>query len=67
MACAAMVFVFAPRPLVRLFAPDPEVVGVGVGLLLVAALFQLCDGLQIVATGALRGLGDTRTPDTHQR
>ena len=30
--------------------------------LLVAALFQLFDGLQVVATGILRGTGDTRTP-----
>jgi MATE family multidrug resistance protein len=29
---------------------------------LVAAVFQLFDGLQVVATGILRGLGDTRTP-----
>jgi MATE family multidrug resistance protein len=28
----------------------------------VAAVFQLFDGLQVVATGALRGAGDTRTP-----
>ena len=27
-----------------------------------AALFQLFDGIQTVATGALRGTGDTRTP-----
>ena len=31
-------------------------------LLMVAAVFQLFDGLQAVATGVLRGLGDTRTP-----
>ena len=31
-------------------------------LLRIAALFQLFDGLQVVATGALRGLADTRTP-----
>jgi MATE family multidrug resistance protein len=31
-------------------------------LLAVAAAFQLFDGIQIVATGALRGAGDTRTP-----
>jgi len=29
---------------------------------LVAAACQLCDGLQTVATGALRGSGDTKTP-----
>jgi len=31
-------------------------------LLRIAAFFELFDGLQIVATGALRGLGETRTP-----
>ena len=31
-------------------------------MILIAALFQIFDGLQGVATGALRGLGDTRTP-----
>jgi len=31
-------------------------------LLLVAAVFQLFDGLQVVATGALRGAGNTRIP-----
>ena len=34
----------------------------GVSLLFVAAIFQLFDGLQVVATGILRGTGDTRTP-----
>ena len=29
---------------------------------MVAAIFQLFDGLQVVATGALRGVGNTRTP-----
>ena len=37
-------------------------VELGVTLLAVAAVFQLFDGLQGVATGVLRGLGDTRTP-----
>ena len=62
MSCAAVVFVLAPRTILRLFTSDPTVIGVGVSLLLVAALFQLFDGLQGVATGALRGFGDTRTP-----
>jgi MATE family multidrug resistance protein len=35
---------------------------IGAKLLLVAAAFQLFDGLQSVATGALRGAGETRIP-----
>jgi MATE family multidrug resistance protein len=45
-----------------LFTADADVIAIGVGLLFVAAVFQLFDGVQAVATGALRGLGDTRTP-----
>jgi MATE family multidrug resistance protein len=35
---------------------------VGPGLLGLAAAFQIFDGIQIVSTGALRGMGETRTP-----
>ena len=62
MSCAGIVFVLAPRPILGLFTVEPTVIQLGVSLLLVAALFQLFDGLQGVATGVLRGLGDTRTP-----
>jgi multidrug resistance protein, MATE family len=48
--------------LISAFTRDPAVVGIGVSLLFVAALFQLFDGVQAVSTGTLRGLGDTRTP-----
>jgi MATE family multidrug resistance protein len=34
----------------------------GTSLLFVAAVFQVFDGLQIVTTGVLRGVADTRTP-----
>ena len=62
MSCAAVVFVLAPRTILGWFTTDPAVIQVGVSLLLVAALFQIFDGLQGVATGVLRGFGDTRTP-----
>jgi MATE family multidrug resistance protein len=62
MTLSGLVFVSAARPIARVFSPDPAVIRVGASLLLVAAAFQLFDGLQIVATGALRGAGDTRTP-----
>lgn len=61
MCVAALVFVLMPRGVVRLFSADPDVIASGVSLLAIAALFQLFDGLQAVATGALRGAGDTRT------
>lgn len=62
MAGAALVFLTAPRMLASAFTSDAAVVATGVVLLRVAAAFQLFDGLQVVTTGALRGLGDTRTP-----
>jgi MATE family multidrug resistance protein len=62
MLAAAVVFLVLPRPLVRLFTSDSAVIGAGAALLAVAAFFQLFDGLQVVATGVLRGAGDTRTP-----
>jgi MATE family multidrug resistance protein len=61
MGAAALVFLIAPRLLVRAFTDDPTVLQIGVALLFVAAIFQLFDGLQGVATGALRGLADTHT------
>jgi multidrug resistance protein, MATE family len=62
MTCSGLVFVSFPTWIARLFSPDPLVIRTGARLLLVAAAFQLFDGLQTVATGALRGSGDTRTP-----
>jgi MATE family multidrug resistance protein len=54
--------VLAPRPLLRPFTADPQLLAIGVRLLWIAAAFQLFDGTQAVATGVLRGIGDTRTP-----
>jgi len=62
MTCSGLVFVSIPLWISRLFSPDPVVIRTGARLLLVAAAFQLFDGLQTVATGALRGSGDTKTP-----
>ncbi len=62
MTCSGLVFVSIPTWIARLFSPDLVVIRTGARLLLVAAAFQLFDGLQTVATGALRGAGDTKTP-----
>ena len=61
MATAAPVFLTVPALLIRAFTDDADVIDIGVRLLFVAAVFQFFDGLQGVTTGALRGLGDTRT------
>jgi multidrug resistance protein, MATE family len=61
MTCSAVAFLMIPRTILRTTTSDVGVIEVGAGLLAVAALFQLFDGTQVVATGALRGLGNTRT------
>jgi len=60
MACWGLIFVLTPLPLARLFSPDPAVLDVAVTLIRVAAAFQIFDGIQGVASGALRGAADTR-------
>ena len=47
-------------PLMRVFSADPEVVGLGSTLLILAAVFAGFDAITIVLAGALRGAGDTR-------
>jgi MATE family multidrug resistance protein len=59
--CSAALLIF-PRPIARMYTPDESVIHTTVILLAAGAAFQLFDGLQTVATGALRGAGDTRTP-----
>jgi MATE family multidrug resistance protein len=46
----------------RIYSADPRVIEAASGLLLLAALFQLPDGLQVSSAGALRGIKDTRVP-----
>ncbi len=62
MSGGALAFWFFPESIVTAFTSDESVVAAGVSLLFVAAFFQLFDGVQVVATGILRGSGDTRTP-----
>ncbi|HEY0254500.1 MAG TPA: MATE family efflux transporter [Kofleriaceae bacterium] len=59
MACFAIALVFIPNALVRVFTDDAPVIAAAAPLLAIAALFQLFDGTQAIAAGALRGLGHT--------
>lgn len=57
----------APEPLLSLFLEGedpnrPDILAIGIGLLAVAALFQLVDGAQVIALGLLRGVQDTAMP-----
>jgi len=62
MSTTALIFLVAPRFLIGLFTHDSGVLATAASLLAVAAMFQIFDGLQVTATGVLRGLGDTHTP-----
>jgi MATE family multidrug resistance protein len=62
MTTTALAFLVLPRLLIGLFTRDPDVIATGVWLLAVGAVFAVFDGVQVIATGALRGLGETRRP-----
>lgn len=67
MATMALVLVVASSAIARLFLDpgDPQsgaVAALGATLLIIAGAFQMGDGIQVVAAGALRGLKDTRVP-----
>jgi MATE family multidrug resistance protein len=62
MMTTALVFVLVPGLVIGAFSRDPQVIVTGTRLLAIAAVFAVFDGVQVVATGALRGVGDTRGP-----
>lgn len=56
----ALAFALFSRQLVGVFTEDARVLELGSQLVRIAAVFQLFDGVQGVASGALRGAGDVR-------
>jgi MATE family, multidrug efflux pump len=62
MLCAGAALLIFPRWIARIYTPDELIIHSTIALLAAGAAFQLFDGIQTVATGALRGAGDTRTP-----
>ncbi len=51
-----------PGLIVSIYTDDMAVRQMAVSLLLMAAIFQLSDGIQVAAAGALRGIKDTVVP-----
>jgi MATE family multidrug resistance protein len=62
MACSAAILLLFRAGVVSLYTSDSAVQAIAVNLLLMAAVFQVADGVQIGAAGALRGYKDTRVP-----
>jgi len=58
-ACAMLA---VPGAFARTYTSVPGVVAVAAALIPVAGVFQVFDGLQVVAAGVLRGAGETRAP-----
>lgn len=58
----AFFLIFFRHQIPLLFSDDPFVINMTGTLLIMAALFQLADGLQIVALGSLRGMADVKHP-----
>lgn len=61
MSLTALSFVFFRGWLPQLYTPNEEVITLAAQLLIMAAVFQIFDGLQVVILGALRGLADVKT------
>src|SRR5215813_11673272 len=62
MTLAGVVLLAVPEWIARIYTTEVNVIRNTAALLAAGAAFQLFDGIQSVATGALRGAGDTRTP-----
>lgn len=62
MTLMMLVMIFFDRFLVELYISDTEVIEIAVKLMLIAAVFQLSDGIQVVALGILRGIADVNIP-----
>lgn len=62
MLVSATAFAFLPEVLAHLFTDNANVVAMACTLLPVAAVFQVYDGTQVVASGILRGAADTHVP-----
>ena len=62
MAISSLVFIMIPEIIVKFYTDDTNLNQQAVKLIYMAAIFQISDGMQVGALGALRGLKDTRIP-----
>jgi MATE family multidrug resistance protein len=62
MSVTALIFAFANPVLPWIYTSDTSVINIAAQLLILAAIFQLFDGTQVVGLGILRGMGDVNIP-----
>ena len=62
MALCALILIFGRHFFPALYINNEEVIGIASSLLIIAGLFQISDGVQVLSLGALRGLEDVKMP-----
>jgi MATE family multidrug resistance protein len=62
MSLFMLLFLGAPETLASLLSAHPAAIAIAAALIPIAGGFQIGDGVQVVAIGCLRGLGDVRSP-----
>ena len=62
MGTMALSFILLQNYLPTLFSKEHNVIAISSSLLVIAAFFQLSDGIQVVGLGALRGVKDVKIP-----
>ena len=62
MICSAIILLLFNEQIARIYTNDDQVITVAAGLLTLAGIFQISDGIQVSASGALRGYKDTKIP-----
>lgn len=62
MMLSGLLFLLLGHQIAAIFLKDPAVIDLAARLLVVAAIFQLFDGVQVTMAGALRGLSDAVVP-----
>lgn len=60
MTVSATAFVLLRNLLPAIYTPDSNVIALAASILPIAAAFQIFDGIQVVGSGILRGMGQTR-------
>lgn len=62
MGTCALSYVFLGNLIARGFTLDPDVVSLTSTILIIVAIFQLFDGIQVISSAALRGMRDVNCP-----
>lgn len=59
---AVVLFLSVPRFIADVYSDDVDLIAVATRLLVIAGVFQVFDGLQVVGMGQMRGIKQTRAP-----